>query len=121
MENPHGLILAADVRHETSSSVPELYGDVNALIDVDLEREGLGEYKSQVQALNNSHVREYLSPNSSGGRNSLVFNNGLGVNLNHDGTSHVVVARSPSSHLHSPTSLPTVTSPIMNQNQIVPN
>ena len=94
LENPHGLILAADVR------------------------EGLGEYKSQVQALNNSHVREYLSPNSAG-RDSLVFNNAIGVN-NHDVTSHVVVARSPLSHLHSPTSLP-ITSSIINQNQIVPN
>lgn len=63
--NPNGLVLAADVQQEAGDNVPELYGDVNALIDVDLDREGLGEYRSQIHALNASHVREYLSPSSS--------------------------------------------------------
>lgn len=61
IEHPHGLVLAAE---NTESSTPELYGDVNALMEVDLEREGLGEYRPQIEALRRSHVHEYLSSSS---------------------------------------------------------
>lgn len=46
---PKGISLAADC---SSDPVYELEGDVHALKLIDLDREGLGEYKSQVQRLN---------------------------------------------------------------------
>lgn len=61
IKNPQGLVLAADVQKH---HVAELYGDVNALLDVDLEKEDLLEYKAQIMALVNSHLREYLSPSA---------------------------------------------------------
>ncbi|RNA40876.1 hypothetical protein BpHYR1_033626 [Brachionus plicatilis] len=41
---PSGLVLASDVK-ESKKLVHELYGDVEALKYIDLDREGLGEYK----------------------------------------------------------------------------
>ena len=49
---PKGLVLAAEQPSE-SNSVHELYGDVHALKMIDLEREGLSQYRDQVQNWNN--------------------------------------------------------------------
>ena len=48
IETPHGLVLAADQHHHFSqhSNVHELEGDLHALGLVDLEKEGLGEYRN---------------------------------------------------------------------------
>jgi hypothetical protein len=43
---PEGMLLAAD--HQPST-VPELYGDIEALKFINLEAEGLGEYKAQLE------------------------------------------------------------------------
>ncbi len=49
---PRGLTLASEQR-QASTAVPfELEGDVHALALVDLDKEGLGEYASQVKRLN---------------------------------------------------------------------
>jgi hypothetical protein len=44
---PEGMVLAAD---QQSTVVPELYGDVEALKLINLDAEGLGEYKAQLEA-----------------------------------------------------------------------
>jgi hypothetical protein len=46
IKTPNGLVLAANYR---PNHLHELYGDVHALSYVDLDREGLGEYKHYVQ------------------------------------------------------------------------
>lgn len=46
IKNPKDLLLAADLKHTPS---PELYGDLYALNYVDLDREGLGEYKNYLE------------------------------------------------------------------------
>lgn len=46
--NPRGLVLAADLAAEEQQESHELYGDVHALALVDLEREGIGEYREQL-------------------------------------------------------------------------
>ena len=61
---PSGVILAADYK---PSSVPELEGDLHALNLIDLEKEGLAEYRSQLLRLSNS----------SQSRNSNVYDNSL--------------------------------------------
>lgn len=43
---PKGVVLAADLYGNHSSLLHELYGDVEALKLVDLDREGLGQYKN---------------------------------------------------------------------------
>lgn len=48
IKNPRGLVLAAD---EEPKSAHELYGDVHALSLVDLEREGLSEYREQLSRI----------------------------------------------------------------------
>lgn len=63
IRNPDGLVLAAEILDETSSNVPELYGDVAALRNVDLVKENLAEYSPQVSALVNSLFNEYISTN----------------------------------------------------------
>lgn len=50
IKNPRGLVLAADLQENHNKS-HELYGDVQALGLVDLEREGLGEYRDQLSRL----------------------------------------------------------------------
>ena len=48
IRNPEGIVLASNYRYNT---LHELEGDVDALKLVDLEREGLGEYKEYLQGL----------------------------------------------------------------------
>jgi hypothetical protein len=53
IKTPEGLVLAADYQY---NSVHELEGDVRALGFIDLEREGLNEYRSQLTRLGISYV-----------------------------------------------------------------
>ena len=48
IKTPNGLVLAADY---TYNKVHELEGEVEALRLIDLDREGLGEYKEQLERL----------------------------------------------------------------------
>lgn len=50
IKNPRGLVLAADMAEEQQKP-HELYGDLHALAMVDLEREGLGEYREQLNRM----------------------------------------------------------------------
>jgi len=60
IKTPEGIILAAN---QQASSVYELEGDLQAFRFVDLEREGLSEYRAQLQRLNIS----FSSAASAGG------------------------------------------------------
>ena len=53
IKTPEGIVLAADYKY---NNVHELEGEVAALKLVDLEREGLGEYRSYLQRLGISYV-----------------------------------------------------------------
>lgn len=66
IKTPEGLVLAAE--QSNNCSVHELEGDLDALKLVDLEREGLGEYKSYLQRLISA---------SNSGLVSRLSNNGL--------------------------------------------
>lgn len=60
IQTPEGLVLAADHKPCTNL-VHELVGDIEALKLVDLEREGLGEYKQQLEKF----MIENASPNTT--------------------------------------------------------
>ena len=64
---PNGMVLAADTVHRT---VYELEGDVGALKLVDLDGEGLGEYRDQVYS-NAKPTIKVVSP--SGQENHISF------------------------------------------------
>ena len=77
---PQGVVLAADYQY---NQVHELEGELQALRLVDLDREGLGQYKDQLQKLGISYQGS-SSPNganfagtTSGNYGSSGFNNGL--------------------------------------------
>lgn len=53
IKTPEGIVLAADYKYNT---VHELEGEVAALKLVDLDREGLSEYRSYLQRLGISYV-----------------------------------------------------------------
>ena len=64
---PPGLILAAEQPH---NPVHELVGDVHALKYIDLEREGLGQYRDQVYRLVGGELVGSAAPNHN--RNEVI-------------------------------------------------
>lgn len=79
---PQGVVLAADYQY---NQVHELEGELQALRLVDLDREGLGQYKDQLQKLGISYQGS-SSPNganyaatASGNYGSSGFNNGSSI------------------------------------------
>lgn len=77
IKTPEGIVLAADYKYNT---VHELEGEVAALKLVDLDREGLSEYRSYLQRLGISYVgaANVASSVNLGGQ-SVEYSNNLGA------------------------------------------
>lgn len=85
-----GIVLASDVNKlstdaATQTTVHELYGDVEALKLVDLEREGLSEYRAQLnRAYNSEFAPNSLSPIA---KFSPIIKTSNNTSLNHSHAS----------------------------------
>lgn len=64
IKTPEGLVLAANYRYNT---VHELEGDLQALRLIDLDREGLAEYRSYLSKLGISYDARFASSEAVGG------------------------------------------------------
>jgi hypothetical protein len=83
IKTPEGIVLAADYKY---NALHELEGEVSALKLVDLEREGLGEYRSYLQRLGISYVGA-SNVNSTLSQFAPASASSYGDSVNHS-TSH---------------------------------
>ncbi|CAF0867990.1 unnamed protein product [Brachionus calyciflorus] len=89
LKSPNGIILAADCKEET----PQLEGDVEALKLIDLEKEGLSEYKIQLEkklentssfttqtmSVSNAYFNQVYSTASLSAANFNISNNSMNI------------------------------------------
>lgn len=93
IKTPDGLVLASE-QQPPQPTVHELIGDVEALKLIDLEREGLSEYKHQLE----KYMLENASPNTTTSINNTLTNNVVPVALTSGSiSSHVSGSNSGSS------------------------
>ena len=95
---PNGVTLAADYKY---SEQPELEGDVQALSLVDLDREGLSEYRSQLQRLGISYTGGANSTINEHASFSTQHNSVIGSNLNYGANTNSSNIAKSSSYFHT--------------------
>ena len=83
IKNPDGLVLAADYKYK---AMHELEGDLEALKFVDLEREGLAEYKTYLQRLGITYGSQ--QPVGYSPDNFTPINNGIAISSDSYGNSN---------------------------------
>lgn len=94
IKTPEGLVLAADQSNINCGVTHELEGDLEALKLVDLDREGLGEYKSYLQKLGSCNNLNNLNSNSTNSISNNCNDNNNG-NSNNDNNNNNITAVTP--------------------------